>query len=287
MTIAQLYLKNQQRSTVTTVGNPTPGPKLCRKADSVTMNGIRDLVAGEILAQVIPNYFPPSQCQKVAQRLIDNPLFGYYKNSGAENVGRVGTAYFEIENDSYRRELYYAQAIHDIQALREMFRPHWSPIDQLRLDLEEIWPGGANLENIEGWLMFVGLGRVMENNAGILPHQDILRRDAPPNCQRASELKTQLAANIYLQTSQGGELEIWRRKVTDQEYEALRIPGSYGLDRMRLGPPDLTIKPEMGDLILFDSTNIHAVAPANAGVRVTISCFIGYRGDEKPLSFWS
>lgn len=280
MTLAQKTPVYQQAAT------PRSRQELCRIADSLACEDLSDLIEGEILGLRIPEYYPQHLCRRFASRLIENPRFGFYRNPGAENLGRLGMAYFEIENDSYRRQQYYSQAIPDIRASRQVFYPNWSPLDRLRLDLQEVWPFGANLENIENNPMFVGLVRALQNNAIILPHQDILRRDAP-NSPRAQELKTQLGANIYLQTARGGELEIWRKKASDRMYENLRIPGSYGLNRMRLGSPDLTIKPENGDLILFDSTNVHAVAAVYDGVRVSISCFIGYRGDRKPLSFWS
>ena len=50
---------------------------------------------------------------------------------------------------------------------------------------------------------------------------------------------------------------------------------------------DVVLTPETGDLIIFNSRNLHAVRPAAGGPRVTLSCFLGYRGATEPLTYWS
>ena len=54
-----------------------------------------------------------------------------------------------------------------------------------------------------------------------------------------------------------------------------------------LPPPDAVVAPRVGDLILFNSNRIHAVRACRGGPRVTVSCFIGYRGEGRPLGYWS
>lgn len=260
--------------------------ELYRNIASLEHSTLTDLLQGEILAIRIPNFYAQIQCQQAARRLLKDPRFSYYTTEGAENVGRISMAYCEILNDPKLAQQYYSQSLLDIRQSRDILSPYLSPMDKLRLELQEIWPLGANLENLEEKTMNVGLIRVFKQNAEALPHQDILRQDAV-SCQRAYELKTQLAANIYLQTAEGGELEIWNRKVSDCEYKQLGVPNSYGLQRHLLGNSNLSLKPKVGDLILFDSCNVHAVTPIQTGVRITISCFIGYRGEDKPLTQWS
>lgn len=87
----------------------------------------------------------------------------------------------------------------------------------------------------------------------------------------------------------GGELTLWdRRIVTEEEEQAFRLPSSkYCLDECKLGPPALTIRPESGQLIIFDSNHPHAVLPSHGGVRVTMALFIGYCGKGKPLYLWN
>lgn len=255
-------------------------------ADHLREEHIIGLAEERYLLVCVPGYYRRHLCERAARRIKSHPRFGYYGN--APDIGRAGIAFFEtVDADYALKERYYSEAQQTIADLREVFFPYQSPMDHLRLEVQELWPNDAPLMNLDGRPMFVGLPRVFKDGGEAEPHQDILRRDAP-NCARAHELITQVGGNIYLETSgSGGELEVWNEIFTDAEYEAARIPGSYGLDRSRIPAPAVTVRPEVGDLILFNANHIHAVRSANDGARVTISCFIGYRGRHQPLCFWS
>jgi predicted 2-oxoglutarate/Fe(II)-dependent dioxygenase YbiX len=61
----------------------------------------------------------------------------------------------------------------------------------------------------------------------------------------------------------------------------------YGVQVERLGEPDLVVRPDPGDLLMFNSRKMHAVSPGTGHNRLAVSCFVGYRGDNLPLTFWS
>ncbi|MBP9722103.1 MAG: hypothetical protein KBD64_02970 [Gammaproteobacteria bacterium] len=61
----------------------------------------------------------------------------------------------------------------------------------------------------------------------------------------------------------------------------------YYVDRSKIGQPLLTIKPQPGELVLFNPTRYHAVTAGQGNKRVSVSCFIGYRGEYSPLTLWS
>jgi predicted 2-oxoglutarate/Fe(II)-dependent dioxygenase YbiX len=161
-------------------------------------------------------------------------------------------------------------------------------MDELRLALQEHWPAGADFESLHpGKKMFVGMPRVFEKQGGALPHVDRLAWDVP-DIAAAQSLRAQIAANVHLRTAdKGGEVELWAFRPDQEEYEELRLHGTYGLERAKLPPPDAVVAPHLGDLILFNSNRIHAVRPCTGGPRVTVSCFIGYRGESLPLTYWS
>ncbi|WP_340614752.1 hypothetical protein [Xenorhabdus thailandensis] len=71
-----------------------------------------------------------------------------------------------------------------------------------------------------------------------------------------------------------------------EEFDAMR-GDSYGIEPSLLGEPALEIRPDVGDLLIFNSRCMHSVTAGVDDLRLSLSCFIGYRGTENPLSFWS
>ena len=264
---------------------------LVRESEQLKHEDLLALCQGKILAIRIPNYYPVELSQVACQKLLNHPQFCYYEKE-PKNVRRWGMSFyetvdtFETVNIQETKHRYYAQVNSTIRELRELFQPYYSPMDRFRLELQEAWAMGANMMNIDGFPMFVGMARSFENGAGALPHQDDIRWYAP-DYPVVQTLKTQLTANIYLQVPpQGGELEIWQKQCSKQEYEELRLPECYFLDRNQLPQSSLFMKPQVGDLILFDSTRIHTVHFSQEP-RINISCFIGYSGQEQPLTYWN
>ncbi len=264
---------------------------LVRESEQLKHDDLLALCQGKILAIRIPNYYPVELSQVACQKLLNHPQFCYYEKE-PKNVRRWGMSFYEtvdtfetvdMQETKYR---YYAQVNSTIRELRELFQPYYSPMDRFRLELQEAWAMGANMMNIDGFPMFVGMARSFENGAGALPHQDDIRWYAP-DYPVVQTLKTQLTANVYLQVPpQGGELEIWQKQCSKQEYEELRLPECYFLDRNQLPQSSLFMKPQVGDLIIFDSTRIHTVHFSQEP-RINISCFIGYSGQEQPLTYWN
>jgi hypothetical protein len=261
-----------------------------RLTDALAPASIAALASGEQLAVVVDDFSAPDCCTSIGERLIhDHRLGGYSTADGAASIKKIGMPLFEAAgNDPAKREQYYTAALQTIRALRAISRPAVYPMDELRLALQEQWPEGADFEKLHpGKKMFVGMPRVFEARSGALPHVDRLAWDVP-DVATARTLDAQIAANVHLRTADaGGEVELWSIRPDADEYERLRLPGSYGLDREKLPPPDAVVEPKVGDLILFNSNRVHAVRSCAGGPRVTVSCFIGYRGSSKPLTYWS
>ena len=72
----------------------------------------------------------------------------------------------------------------------------------------------------------------------------------------------------------------------DDRYDELR-GDSYGIERDKLPTPDVTIKPQAGDLVLFKPRNLHAVCSTSGKYRIGISTFVMYGGESKSLKLWS
>jgi len=217
----------------------------------VQVDDIMSLIDAKVYAILIPGYCRKQVCGVVSKKLIDTNCVKKYHH--AAGIGCVGMCY-EMENSMKLFSKYYRDANKNIKKVRNMFSPYQSPMDKLRLNLQEIWPAGANLENLYGKNMFVGLLQVLEKGTDILPHQNVLKRDAP-NALLAHTLEAQLAVNIYLQMpTRGGEIELWSQTCGDAEYQSLLIKqGEYATDRNKIGKPAMTFKPRAGDLVIFNA----------------------------------
>lgn len=244
---------------------------------------IQSLALEDVLAIHVKNFIPRELVDCIAQKILTTE-YEHYLN--APSIGRIGMAFYETERRPELLETYFKSALKNINDLRKRCAPYASPIDTLRCTLDEVWPAGANLESMYGRKMFIGLSRMVEPDVYFLAHHDIFAKDAPDS-YKAHSLQSQFACNVYLDMPMnGGELQIWEKELTPQEFDDIRGK-SYGVDPSLLGNPSLQIKPEPGDLIIFNSRKMHAVAPGIKTSRLSLSSFIGYRGQHQPLTYWS
>lgn len=267
---------------------PLTGTRIL-ESDQITQEDLLLLVAGEASAIVVRGYCAADRCQQAAERLFSDDRYNEYgKLPGVYLWGRNFSESMPVPE---MKKEYFADAMPATGALRSIWAPYLSPMDRLRLELQESWPAGANLEYFEGQGLFVGQARVF-GDGGALPHQDFMPwelADLRGTPGAATDIFSQLTANVYLQTPErGGELQLWSAGFDHTEYVGLRAePGIPGLDRARLPEPVVQITPEPGMLVLFHTTRPHAVLPSEGRARMALSCFIGVRGADVPLTYWS
>lgn len=253
--------------------------------DEITLGDLNRVINREVAALRVPNYFSEDMSREIAERLIGSELYGRYVN--APQIGRVGQAFFESQASETSKARYEANAVAWMREIREGCSPFLSPIDKFRVEMDEVWPPGTKLGSLSSCKLFAGLARHFDEGSEAEPHNDVLAWDAPGDPD-AEKVISQLAWNTYLKVpEEGGELTLWDVWPTKDEYEDMRVPGSYGLQRGMLPEAIASIKPEVGEMIIFDPARVHAVEKIIAGSRVTWSCFAGYMGDAEPLMLWS
>ncbi len=168
-----------------------------------------------------------------------------------------------------------------------------TPMDKLRLELDEAWPGGARVarDASTGRPLLAGAGRIMHPRGSHDPgfcHVD----DIAVMGDGASGV---FSANVYLETPPpglGGELHVWplRVKTRWEFYEhaaalsLLLTQEPWAQDALReVLPPPVTLVPEPGELILICAQRPHAVAGFDAGLRVSMQAFVTADGEGKAL----
>ena len=242
------------------------------------------LFAGNILAIKIPNFCEKARCEHLSKAL------SCYVKEETTSSGKIYLSNFDsfwntIDNNHLRLQ-YFSRAVAALRQIRLISHPFLSPADLLRLELDEVWPYGSSLMHIEKQAMFFGIIRIWVEGTEALPHQDLLHREISDLV--TTDEYSQLGANIYLQPAEdGGALEIWDHVFSDKDCEKHNLKGSYGFSRDLLPKDSLVIHPEQGDLILLNTTKVHAIRKILRGERITISGFIGYWGKQKPLKYWS
>lgn len=259
--------------------------ELHRKADTLNAEDLIALFRGQVLAIRIPEFCPTDVCRVMSERLVAHSQLAYYPHAPA--IGKVMSAFYEGHSDPEKRKKYYDEVRQSSVEFRQLSWPYLNPLDHLRLILDDVWLAGAERENIHGKPMAFGLAQLFKEEACALPHQDFLRMDEPDN-QRAQTLITQVTALVYIKPADlGGRLELWADHYNHDEFMARKKVGTYGLDYEKLPPPSVIVSPRLGELVMADSTKVHAVTTVGAGLRIAVNCFIGFRGIREPLTFWS
>lgn len=252
-------------------------------ANQLDPRAIIALARQELAVIQVKAFVSAHLCALLAERAERH---GYASYLNVPSVRRIGMAFYETEGREHLVEQYFKEARRHLHDFRSACEPYGSPIDVFRCWLDEIWPYGANLQTLDQRKMFVGLSRMVEAGTTFLAHHDIFSEDAPGRPE-AMSLQAQFGANVYLQMPEtGGALLMWNREIPPAEFDRLRGT-EYGLPVEVLGPPDVVVRPDPGDLLIFNSRKMHAVSPGQGKSRLAVSCFVGYRGEQQALTCWS
>ncbi|WP_030025289.1 2OG-Fe(II) oxygenase [Streptomyces monomycini] len=254
-------------------------------ARELTRDSLLRLARREIAALHVPGFCDRRVAAEVAGKAVRHKALGNYHKKYTSTVGRVHLPHIDTAWNPELTARYHDAALPSIHEVRDLFAPYLSPVDHVRLLLQECWPAGAELLRLRGRPCFVGALRVFRPRTSVFhPHNDRIEQetDAP----EAAGVSEQLVANIYLQVpEEGGDLQLWRREPTSAESRT--IQEVEGLDPATVEPPDHVIHPQAGDLIVFSSRMLHAVTPARGGHRVGMAAFIACKGPDEPLRYWS
>ncbi len=256
--------------------------------NALCQQDLLDLLEGRYLMIRIYPLVDRSKCKRWVNPIEKSDHLVKYSNADDVYVNRMGMTLFETENRREKMEEYFkiAQSTHDYV---EHLLDGDNPIKVIHNHFKAAWENDCIVENIGGRLMTPGIIRSFEANpkGGLPPHTDLLHKDVPHH-NPFKNIKKQLAVNLYLNVPEnGGELEVWDYE-PNEEQEAMLMTGEYDfLDRDKIPVEPLVVKPRVGEMILFRSSCVHAVRASKGGKRTATSCFVGYYGNDKPLTYWA
>jgi hypothetical protein len=230
----------------------------------------------------------------------------YSAGGGADNdVDTVGLP-LGVALREGKAARYFEEAATATVTMRRLCHPEPTPVDRLRLELDELFgdgcllatfhaaaaeAGGPELVRFDGRKLKPAIPRVMgaetsRRRAEVHPHWDF-RQGA-----RDQTYTGLLSANVYLRMpDRGGEFELWPVPGVslEEDLERVKADGDFTAaswrrfaDHVRATlPPPWLLTPAAGDLVLIN-TKFHAVRGFDRGWRVSLQTFID-RFEGKPL----
>lgn len=275
---------------------PSDGSRL-ELAEELSAGALERLFSNETCALHVPGFATPDVCEVISGWMVETFRFHKWEEASSGGATDQTDMYYGVGlpvnamGESRERCLaYFAEALPAIRKIRDAAAGRLSPIDRLRLELDELWPEGANVRRdpVFGRKMLVGLGRLMKPDGMVgdrTKTDGIIHVDASTRLSRDHGL---FSAILYLHVpDSGGELDVW--PIAPSALEAPMLAGylDHAFDpetreatqavlRRRL-PPPVTVAVKPGDLVLINVGRPHAVRGFASGYRAALQTFVDFR----------
>jgi hypothetical protein len=268
--------------------------------DRLSQELLLALWSRKICAVRIPEYCPAAVAERAGRWILKHSkVVNWHIPQGRNRIKTdmnygIGMPRQVAASHPAAARRYIRDAVASIRKVRDAFAPSLSPIDRLRLELDELWPAGANVAPFEGHNGFVGLVRIMKPETlfgGVAGRRGVCHVDA-------SSMEKTFSANIYVDLPKaGGELSIWNIALDGKTarhpiYHLLARPSEAFDEEIqeiihhRL-PAPLKIKPRLGELVILDTSRPHAVTGFSRGSRISIQSFLSFSGKSAPIGIFS
>ncbi|MFD8728229.1 putative 2OG-Fe(II) oxygenase [Streptomyces sp. NPDC059611] len=250
-------------------------------ADELTRDHILRLAVGVLGAVRIRGFSSPEECAAIMEGL-DRREFGEYdQNLIFPPIAKIGPAAYDYYGAHTLTDAYWQDA-DEARRLRSKLYGGNDPMDVAVARVARGWGGEVEPARSRGREMFAGMIREIANGAKL--HFDEIVREFPGIVDETPA--SFLTLNWYLSMpEEGGETRVYRRRW--RPADEIHRDG-YGYDEKVVeDEPVAVASPQTGDVVIFDSRNLHAVnAIGGEGRRVSLSFFLGVTG-RGPLQIWS
>lgn len=251
-------------------------------APAFTRELIADLAAGRCAAVQVPGLLPAGVCAEVLDALSRADFASYQTERIYPPVMRFGVGVSDHRPDGELTDGYW-DAVEDARKSWQELGLDVDPFLSCREALAADWPGTIDVARRGGREMGPGVAR--EPNQGFQVHYDDALREFKGDLLDVN-LVAQFAFNLYLSVAEsGGETVIWRHRWHPDD-EAYRLPHSYGYAADVVdGYESFELRPSVGEALLLDPRNFHAVRPSTGGRRIALGFAVGL-SDTGDLYTW-
>lgn len=247
---------------------------------------LSDLVEKRCAAIWQKGFLAPEECPDLAAKVTGYEGLTHYSNAPDLHLRRTGLTFFETQFREGLREVYFQTSHSEHSEFEAYLRPNENPNSLVQESLNANWPQGALVEEVFGNACHYGTCRVFSRGQRLPPHVDYLPHDIE-NYPLELWPKTQLAVNVYIKNpKEGGEINWWNRSPRKDELKRIQSGVYDFIKDSELSRPDISIKPEDGDLVIIRASDIHSVSPFEGGDRISFSFFVNYYGNDKPLRYY-
>jgi hypothetical protein len=251
-------------------------------ATAFERNLIADVAAGRCAGIRVPGLLPQSTCEQILSALTEVQFESYGARRVFPPVMRFG-----IGVSDHRQQGEVAGTYWDALETSKM---EWAslglafdPFALCRQAIGEHWPNAVKVGRRDDREMGAGVAR--EPNQGFIVHYDDAIREFSGNLLDAN-LVAQFAFNLYISVPEmGGETVIWRHRWHPAD-EVHKLSDSYGFAENVVGDAEsVEFKPSVGEAVLFDPRNFHAVRASRDSRRIALGFSVGL-SDTGELLAW-
>ena len=253
------------------------------EAPEFTDRHLAALAAGTVAAVRVPGFLDPAACESALAAMDRLPTGDYDPARVPTPIVRFGPALNDyrkpdgvLDGDRYWLAAEAARMAWQHAGLRP------DPIAVSLARLGSAWGAAVSPATIGGRPAFGGTLR--EINNGALIHFDDINREFPGGVFDQNVV-AQLAFNVWVAVPQsGGITSVWRRRWEPSDEQ---VRQAYGfLPSTVAGRQSVSTALELGDGLLFNPANFHAVDPNPGDRRIAFAFFLGLTTTGQ-LIFWS
>ena len=258
---------------------------------ALSAHSLGALFDNSIPALRIRAFATPEECRSFAAAIDEVGMQHVYNFSNAQNetLSDYQTGYIGLTHYNFRhkpREAYFDEVALAYEFRNKVIERSFDPVQRIIDALNKLTHNHVSIaEEPDGQRLYAGI--IRNAGGGGALHADFAPFTAPN--LGIGQINAQISWNLWVEhPQQGGETTVHHRPWTPAAHES-GIPEQYPLDDSLVeGAEKHVYRPEVGDVIFFNTRNPHEISPGASGdkPRLQIGSFVG-RLPQGDLILWS